>query len=281
MIEQVRLLKHKYFGRSTEHLSADQLAILFNEAEAIHSASPASSQTQTQPETISYTVTRGKRSGRKILPPELPRITVEHDLTESEKICPNDGTALHRLGTVVSEQLDIIPMRIQVIRHVRHTYGCRGCGETVKTAALPPQPIPRSIASPGALAHLAISKYADHQPLYRQEKILQRHGLDITRATLAQWMMDLGALTTPLTNLLQDHLLSGPLIQMDETPVQVLNEDGRPATTQSYMWVRRGGPPEKPIISIIPLRAQPGRAGGPGSARGICGVSADRRLRRL
>ena len=126
--------------------------------------------------------------------------------------------------------------------------GCRCCGETVKTAALPDQPIPQSIASAGTLAHLAVSKYAEHLPLYRQEQILKRHGLDLTRATLAQWMLDLGDLITPLVNLLQDHLLAGPLIQMDETPVQVLKEDGKPATSRSYMWVRRGGPPDHPII---------------------------------
>ncbi|MHB8455943.1 MAG: IS66 family transposase [Acidiferrobacterales bacterium] len=183
-----------------------------------------------------------------MLPPELPRIMVTHDLPESENRCPNDGAALHRIGEVVTEQLDIVPMRIQVIRHVRHRYGCRCCGETIKTATLPAQPIPQSIASPGTLAHLAVSKYAEHLPLYRQEQILKRNGLEITRATLAQWMMDLGTVITPLINLLQDQLLEGPLIQMDETPVQVLKEDGKPATSQSYMWVRRGGPPEHPIV---------------------------------
>ena len=244
LIEQVRILKHKHFGRSSEHLSPDQIALLFNEAESAiaQTVSPTVSQE------ITYTVTRKKHSGRRFLPPALPRVIVNHDLPESEKVCPRDGTPLHRVGEVVSEQLDIVPMRIQVIRHVRHSYGCRCCGETIKTASLPPQPIPQSIASPGTLAHLAVAKYAEHLPLYRQEQILKRHGLDITRATLAQWMMDLGTLITPLINLLQDRLVEGPLIQMDETPVQVLQEVGKPATSQSYMWVRRGGPPNHPII---------------------------------
>ena len=253
LVEQVRLLRHKSFGRTSESLSPDQLAMLFNEAELVNGAQASAAGGMTGTEgaggvPISDTVTRRKPGGRRHLPPELPRITVNHDLPDAEKVCPKDGSALHRIGEVVSEQLDIVPMRIQVIRHVRHSYGCRCCGESVKTAALPNQPIPQSMASAGTLAHLAVSKYAEHLPLYRQEQILKRHGLDITRATLAQWMLDLGELVTPLVNLLQDHLLEGSLIQMDETPVQVLKEDGKPATSRSYMWVRRGGPPAHPII---------------------------------
>ena len=250
LVEQVRLLRHKSFGRLSERLSPDQLAMLFNEAEAanIMAADNAVGTASADGAAMTYMATRRKPGGRRALPPELPRITVNHDIPDAEKVCQKDGTVLHRIGEVVSEQLDIVPMRIQVIRHVRHSYGCRCCGETVKTAALPAQPIPQSMASPGTLAHLAVSKYAEHLPLYRQEQILKRHGLDITRATLAQWMLDLGELVTPLVNLLQDHLLAGPRIQMDETPLQVLKEDGKPATSRSYMWVRRGGPPDHPII---------------------------------
>ena len=250
LVEQVRLLRHKSFGRLSERLSPDQLAILFNEAEAASMmVGDNTAGTATADDTaMTNMTTRRKPGGRRALPPALPRITVNHDLPDAEKVCPKDGAVLHRIGEVVSEQLDIVPMRIQVIRHVRQAYGCRCCGETVKTASLPAQPIPQSIASPGTLAHLTVSKYAEHLPLYRQEQILKRHGLDITRATLAQWMLDLGELITSLVNLLQDHLLEGPLIQMDETPVQVLREDGKPATSRSYMWVRRGGPPNHPIV---------------------------------
>ena len=250
LVEQVRLLRHKSFGRAGERLSPDQLAMLFNEAEAASAAAAGTDTVADHCVAVIDTATRRKPGGRRHLPPALPRVIVTHDLTDAEKVCPKDGSALHRIGEVITEQLDIVPMRIQVIRHVWHSYGCRCCGETVKTAALPDQPIPQSIASAGTLAHLAVSKYAEHLPLYRQEQILKRHGLDLTltRATLAQWMLDLGDLITPLVNLLQDHLLAGPLIQMDETPVQVLKEDGKPATFRSYMWVRRGGPPDHPII---------------------------------
>jgi transposase len=241
LTEQLRLLRHKHFGSSTEQLSVDQMALLFNEGEAISETAPVAGH-------ITYSVTRAKAGGRRPLPPELPRAIVEHDLAEDEKICPHDGQALHRVGTEESEQLDIVPMKIQVIRHVRHIYGCRCCEQTMKTATLPPQPIAQSIASPGTLAHIITAKYTDHMPLYRQEKILKRHGLEISRATLAQWMIQAGALIQPLINLLDENLRAGPLIQMDESPLQVLKENGRAATSESYMWVRRGGPPNQPIV---------------------------------
>ena len=119
LVEQVRLLRHKSFGRLSEGLSPDQLAMLFNEA-----ASAAAAGTDTVADhcvAVIDTATRRKPGGRRHLPPALPRVIVTHDLTDAEKVCPKDGSALHRIGEVVTEQLDIVPMRIQVIRHVRHS----------------------------------------------------------------------------------------------------------------------------------------------------------------
>jgi hypothetical protein len=110
------------------------------------------------------------------------------------------------------------------------------------------QPIPKSIATAGLCAFIAIMKYADGLPLYRQEKILARYGIDISRATLASWMIKLGELIVPLMNLLHETQVSYDVLQMDETTVQVLKEDGRAAQTKSRMWVRRGGSPKTPVI---------------------------------
>lgn len=115
-------------------------------------------------------------------------------------------------------------------------------------APLPPQPIPKSNASPGTCAFIATAKFEDGLPLYRLEKILARLGIDISRGTLAAWMIRLGELVVPLVNLMQDTLLGYDVLQMDETVVQVLKEPGRPAQAKSRMWVRRGGPPEKPVV---------------------------------
>jgi transposase len=165
---------------------------------------------------------------------------------------------MRRIGEETSEQLDIIPARIQVLRHIRPKYACPVCAEGVKTAPLPAQPIPKSLASPGLLAHITVAKYADALPLYRQEGILRRIGVELPRATLAHWMVKAGELVAPLVETMREDLLGGDILQMDETTVQVLKEPGRSPTTQSYVWVQRGGSPKRSILLFTydPSRSQ-------------------------
>ncbi len=240
--EQLRLLLQKRFGASSEQHHIDQYG-LFNEAEA-----PIDADQESVDEVVIIEPHQRRRGKRAPLPDVLPRVDVIHDLSESEKVCPHDGHVLHEIGRDVSEQLDVIPAKIQVIRHVRLKYGCRCCEQTIKTAPLPPQPIPKSQASPGLLAYIAVSKFLDALPLYRQVEIWQRLGVKLDRTTFANWMIKVGELLIPLINLLQEKLLSGPLIHMDETTLQVLNEPGRTAQQKSYMWVRLGGKPPNRII---------------------------------
>ena len=241
LTEQLNLALARRYAASSEKLSPDQIR-LFDEAEAeIQAAVPAAEETLTVPEHA-----RRKR-GRKPLPAVLPRVEVIHELPEAEQYCPHDGNLLTEIGAVTSEQLDIIPAKIRVIRHVRKQYACR-CGQCIRTAALPPQPIPKSLASPGLLAHITVSKYQDALPLYRQEAILSRIGVDLPRATLANWMIQAGQLIQPLINLLRDRLLAYDILQMDETPVQVLKEPGKTAQSKSYLWLQRGGPPKQPVV---------------------------------
>ncbi len=240
--EQLNLLLHKRFAASSEKYSPDQLP-LFNETEAQADEAPLDEPA----ELVSIPAHQRKKCGRKPLPDSLPRIRVEHDLDDAEKTC-QCGCQLTRIGEQISEQLDIVPAQIRVLQHVRPAYACKACEETIKTAPLPPQPIPKSNASPGLLAHIAVSKYQDALPLYRQEHILQRIGVDIPRATLANWMIAVGMLIQPLINLLRDVLLSHDIVGMDETPIQVLKEVGRAATSNSYIWVQRGGPPRQTVV---------------------------------
>ena len=198
--EQLNLALAKRYAASSEKISPDQVC-LFNEAEAAVESAPDADD-----EIIVPAHTRKKR-GRKPLPDNLPRVDVVHEIPESERHCDHDGQLLTEIGEVISEQLDIIPAKIQVIRHIRKKYACN-CGKTIKTAPLPAQPIPKSMASPGLLAHITVSKYQDPLPLYRQETILQRIGVDIPRATLANWMIRAGILIQPLINLMQDRLLA-------------------------------------------------------------------------
>lgn len=246
-------LAQRYAARS-EQYSPDQIR-LFNEAEVDvpEDVTPDSGST---PVTIAAH-TRQKR-GRKPLPDHLPRIDIIHILSEAERHCPHDGALLTEISEIISEQLDIVPAQIRVLRHIRKTYAC-GCGQCIKTAPLPAQPIPKSLASPGLLAHITVSKYQDALPLYRQERILQRIGVDIPRATLANWMIEAGTLIQPLINLLRDRLLSYDILQMDETTVQVLKEPGKAAQSKSYLWLQRGGPPDQPVLLYD---YDPGRGAG-------------------
>ena len=129
-------------------------------------------------ETVTIPAHTRKKSGRRKLPESLPRLDVIHELPEAMRLCPHDGKVLNEINTVVSEQLDIVPAKIQVIRHIRKQYACE-CGQHIQTAPLPAQPIPKSLASPGLLAHITVSKYQDALPLYRQETILQRIGVEL------------------------------------------------------------------------------------------------------
>lgn len=247
--EQLRLATVKQFAPKSEKLASLAQLDLFNEAEVL-AAKPDEQAQASEIEVPAHTRERGKR---KPIDGSLPRVRIEHDLPETAKMCPC-GCALTRIGEVTSEQFDLVPARAQVLQHVRFKYACRSCegtsheGSAVVTAPLPAQPIPKSNASPSLLAHVTTSKFVDGLPLYRQEGILARYLISVSRTALAAWMIKLGDLVTPLINLMHETQLAYDILQMDETSVQVLKEDGRPATAKSFMWVRRGGAPRQRII---------------------------------
>ena len=257
--EFIRLQNHRQFGASSEK-SPDQ-GELFDEAEAlIHTDDSeedlSDADTDIQAESIT-TQSLAKKLGRKPLPAELPRLRIEHDLPEAGKVC-DCGCQLTLIGEESSEQLDIIPAQVQVLVHVRKKYACKACEEGIKLSPLPPQPIPKSMASPGLLAHIATAKYQDGLPLYRQETIFKRMNVELGRNTLARWMIKSSQVLQPLWNQLEDQLLSSSYIHGDETPVQVLKEPDKTAQSRSYMWVRAGGLLDKKVILFD---YAPGRGG--------------------
>ncbi|WP_431495247.1 IS66 family transposase [Pseudomonas brassicacearum] len=240
--EENALLRQRLFGRKSEqttNLATPQLA-LFNEAESI--AEPVGEDVEE--EVVAPAKRRGKR---KPLPADLPRIEVIHELPEHELTCAC-GCRKHVIGEEVSEQLEIVPMQIRVIKHVRKVYGCRDCETAPVTADKPTQLIEKSMASPSVLAMLLTTKHVDGLPLHRFEKVLSRHGIDIPRQTLARWVIQCGEHFQPLLNLMRDSLLTSRVIHCDETRVQVLKEPDREPSSQSWMWVQTGGPPDKPVI---------------------------------
>ena len=235
--EAINQLLQRQYGPSSEKAPDEQMR-LFNEPEQLADEAE---------QAIDVPAHQRGRGKRKPLPDHLPRLEMVHDLSDEEKQC-RCGRQLTPIGEEVSEQLDIVPAKIRVIRNIRRRYACKGCEETVRTAALPPQPIPKSNATAGLLAHITVAKYQDALPLARQEKMFRRIGADIPRATLAGWMIKVGVLVQPLINLLREQLLAYDVMGMDETPVQVLKEAGRRPSSQSYIWVQRGGPPDKPVV---------------------------------
>jgi transposase len=240
--EENALLRQRLFGRKSEQTAdpaTPQLA-LFNEAESI--AEPVGENAEE--EVVAPAKRRGKR---KPLPADLPRIEVIHEHPEHELTCVC-GCRKHTIGEEVSEQLEIVPMQIRVIRHVRKVYGCRDCETAPVTSDKPAQLIEKSMASPSVLAMLLTTKYVDGLPLHRFEKVLGRHGIDIPRQTLACWVIQCGEHFQPLLNLMRDSLLGSRVIHCDETRVQVLKEPDRDPSSQSWMWVQTGGPPDKPVI---------------------------------
>jgi transposase len=249
LFEQMILLRHRQFGSSSELLSAQ--GRLFDEAEAL-----AADTTEAQdfapippvvPDAGKVTPEIKARGKRAPLPAELPRVEIVHDVPEAERTCPC-GTPMLVIGQEISEQLDIVPMQIRVLRHVRNTYGCPASEHAPVTAALPAQPLPKSNASPDFLAMLLIVKFIDGLPLARFEYVLDRHGVKVPRQTLARWVIGASHLLQPLHNLMRDTLFDGPFMHMDETVVQVLKEKDKSPTSNSYMWVQTGGPPGKPVI---------------------------------
>ena len=240
--EENALLRQRLFGRKSEQTAdptTPQMA-LFNEAENV-----AESVDETvEEEVVAPTKRRGKR---KPLPADLPRIEVIHELPDHELTCAC-GCRKHSIGEEISEQLEIVPMQIRVIKHVRKVYACRGCETALVTADKPAQLIEKSMASPSVLAMLLTTKYVDGLPLHRFEKVLGRHGVNIPRQTLARWVIQCGEHLQPLLNLMRDRLLESRVIHCDETRVQVLKEPDREPSSQSWMWVQTGGPPNQPVI---------------------------------
>ena len=234
--EKLRLSRLQRFGASSEKLSFQ--CDFFDEAELEVALGDLEAQL---PEDPSPKKPRKKRKG---FSDQLPRIRVELVLTDEEK-----AGAAKTFFTKVKEELDIVPAQARVLEYWQEKAVFEHGGEQQMVAAQrTPHPLGKCIASVQLLAYIIISKYADALPLYRLEKILKRYGGDITRTTLANWIIRLDDVFKPLINLMREHQLTGDYLQADETRVQVLKEDGRPATSDKWMWLIRGGPPDQPAV---------------------------------
>jgi transposase len=249
---EIACLKRMRYGRSSEQLDAKiaQMQLTLEDLEASLAEKPE--QLRPMPKEPAAKPVRGP------LPAHLPREDVVHGTACS---CPACGGALRRLGEDVSEMLEYVPGRYQVIRHVRPKYSCAKCQKIVQASA-PSRPIARGLAGPGFLAHVLVSKYADHLPLYRQSQIYAREGLELDRSTLADWVGGASALLAPLVECLGRYVLNAQKIHGDDTPVPVLCP-GRGTTKQGRLWtyVRDDRPAAGTEPAAVLFRYSPDRKG--------------------
>ena len=238
--ERLAKMMHKMFAAKSEARGTEQKDMFFNEAEAHSAATQAvPAQEESQADQGTDVASHKRKRGRKPLDPALPRQVERHELPESERICPHDGATLTEIGVEVSEQIEVIPQQVRVIRHERVKYACPCCDGALRLAPKPAQIIPKGLFTAGALAWMTTAKYEDGLPLYRQAALLGRFGgTDLSRNTMAASMVRVGQAVQPIINLLRDHLLDSPITFGDETRVQVLKEPGRAAQTQSFMWAQ-------------------------------------------
>ena len=248
---ELRLQRQKRFGASSEK-HKDQLTIeLFGTADQdTEFAILKEDDTITIPE---HQRKRGRRKKNKT----LPVVEVVYDLADEEKVCPHCHDTLTPIKDKTLSQYAVIPAQYYVIHHVRKRYAC-SCKHCIKTAEMPKQVLPKSEASPQLLAYLMVSKFLDGLPLYRLEKMAARENMDLPRTKTSRWLIKSSESLQPLLNLMEDQFFSYDIGLADETGVQVLKEDLRAPENKSYLWMRRGGPPDKPVVLV---NYEPSRAG--------------------
>jgi transposase len=254
LLEQFRLAQQKRFGASSEgHPGQGEL---FNEAEAEFEQPAPKDKPTTSPR---------KQPKRKPLPKDLPREVVVHDLAEEDKVCACCNGVLHKMGEDKSEKLEFIPAQVKVIEHVRPKYACRACEingtqNTIKQAPVPASIIPKGYATPSLLSQIITSKYQYGLPLYRQETMFKQYGIDLSRKTMAQWMIKSQLALQRLYERLREILLQQSVLQADETTLKVIGE----AKSTCYMWLYCCGtdsPSDGPIPNIVLYDYQNSRRG--------------------
>jgi transposase len=235
--EQVAYLTRMLFGRRSEKLVDDpNQGRLFGDALVPATAAPPEDDEPDPPRR------RWKRhKGRRPLPDSLPRELHEIHPPEHERTCPECGAAKVIFGQDVTEELEVVPARFFVNRYVRYKYACRQCQGHVSIGALPPRPLDKGVPGPGFLAHLITSKYADALPLYRQQQIYRRYGLELPRSTLCGWVDYVATTLAPIVEALKPCVRDSRKIHTDDTPITVLDPSVKPVgSRRGYMWVYIG-----------------------------------------
>ena len=261
-IENLKLLiaklKRMHFGPRSEKYDGDirQLELRLEDLEANQAALEPPSLI---PATVALKQTAPRKPARRPLPAALPRET--ETIAPVEEACPDCGGKLRWLGEDVSETLEYVPAKFKVIRTVRPKLSCAGCSQIVQAPA-PHRPIDRGLAGPGLLAHVLVSKYADHLPLYRQAEIYQREGVELDRSTLADWVGGVSRTVQPLVDALQRYVLSSEKLHGDDVPVPVLAPgNGKTKTGRLWTYVRDDRPAGNTEAAAVWFAFSPDRKG--------------------
>ncbi len=231
LIEQFKLALDRQFAKRSEALKPynEAQGDLFNEAEW--------EAAKVEEEVVTTTMTTKRRGKRQPLPKDLPREIIELDLDEHDKQCSCCQHTLHKIGEDRSEKLAFTPAILKVLEYVRPKYACRQCEQHAEKSQIHQQPapesiIPKSFATESLLTHIILGKYQYALPLYRQETLFTQSGIDLSRTTMARWVIEVSEKFRPLYQALKTHLLGQVVVQADETPLNVLKEE-----KQCYMWL--------------------------------------------
>jgi transposase len=236
---QVQHLLRQLFGRRSEKLSNHPVLPFELDRPEPEPAPPP--QVMEAPDEESATIERPRRPRRvRRLRPDVPKVRVELPLPEAERTCQGCGKPMQPFGEEITQRFDYQPASLVVRELVRPKYSCPCCQSGVRIAELPPAVIEKGVAEPGLLAQVAVAKYADHLPLERQQQIFARHGLELPKSTMCDWIRDVADLLAPIVAELRRDVLGSHVIHSDDTPVTVLDRAACGGSRKGYLWVYIG-----------------------------------------
>jgi transposase len=237
---RLHLLLQRLYGPRSERFDPSQPLLFPDMTQPAEPPAPTAPAAESEP-------TPKKRAGhgRQRPPKDLPHKEQHHRVPEAELPCPTCGTARQEIGTETTTQLDYEPASLFVVEHIEHKYACLCCGKQgqpqIVAGAKPEQPLGKGSPGAGLLAYLIVSKYADHLPLHRLERILGRQGLELARSTTCDWMAACARRLDPLYDLMKVGILRSRVLHTDDTPVK-LQGAAAGETTQARLWVYMGDP---------------------------------------
>jgi len=230
--QRLQLFLREKFGRKSESLTPGQLRLFMEAADGSLDALGEDIAAEEAPSPRSH--------GRRKPAVDLLRERRVVDVSESERVCSGCGKERVQIGEEVSEQYDYVPSSIRVIEHVRVKLACKDCEKSVTIAAVPTKPIAKGLATAGMIAHVGVSKYADHLPLHRQEGIFRRQGAEISRSTMCDWLAQTASILEPLYLLQKSRVMGGKVIWCDDTPVKVQDRSRDRNIKEGRIWIYRG-----------------------------------------